>query len=464
MSTAAPNPIEKRLERMVEQWDAFISDPEPRLLCWQGTAEELRMVEVFEQAESLETSETPEMFFRLDAAFSDPKTHGFALVQEIEAQYQEVKAGVEADRIKAAESVEDDSVKPEDKAALQNEMEAYAGMEFDWMCPQALPDESDRKYLVRVAESFLAHHSQGFQHVVFLLTPVDVADGDAWQRWLFHLVEKDTLPEGVRVVVVDSLQSPTLDWLAATGSSKLGFVPLNLDMKGAAQEAAEAVEGEGPGDEFRKLFTAMTAAAGEGDLPKTQALGDKALALTQAQNWPQLEFGVWLALSAAYFGKQQGEKAYRGYVEAEKSALKLKTSEGNDMAESAEKFQVQARFGQAAVMVEQERWAEAALLYEETAPIAESAGDALMLLECWRMAAYGYERTKQWPKALEGGRKAVAVGEGMKPEERKHSTLAYAGEGLLRVARPDDAYYLGYQIDDKMRELLGPDWRERAKG
>ncbi len=443
MSTTAPNPIEKRLERMREQWDVFISDPEARLLCWQGDPDELRMVEVFEQVESSEASETPEMFLRLHAAFAEPAGYGFALAREIQEQYAEVKAAVEADR--------------------QQGLTAFDGLTFDWNCPEPTSDETDRKYLIRVAADYLRHHAQVIDHVILWLTPREVSDTDAWQRWLFHLLEKDGLPEGARILVVDSLPAPSLDWLQATDSPKIHFEPLQLNMKGAAQETAEAAEGEGPGHEFRKVFTALTAAAGEGDLPKTQSLGDKAMELTRAQNWPQLEFGVWLVLSAAYFGKKQSDKAFQGYQGAEKAALKLKDTPENDMSSSAEKFQVQARFGQAAVLIEQQRWAEAALLYEETAPIAQSAGDTLMLLECWRMAAYAYERVKQWDKALEGGRQAVAVGESMTPEQRKHSTLAYAGEGLLRVARPDDAYTLGYQIEEKMRELLGPDWRETTE-
>ena len=123
------------------------------------------------------------------------------------------------------------------------------------------------------------------------------------------------------------------------------------------------------------------------------------------------------------------------------------------------RLRLQARMGIGSALISNEKYKDAAEVYKSTAPLAEKLEDKNMQLECWRMASYCYEIEKDHKLALECGMKALNIGETMKSDDRKHSTLSYAGEGMMRLTTRNKFVGLKQFVEKKMVELLGTDWQ-----
>src|SRR6185437_2274390 len=89
------NAIERRIDRLRAQWEAFAALPDARLLLWLAGDGEERMIEAFVEVESDDRAgELPHLFLRLDVPFADPGAFGFALRDTIVAQYEQSLAGL----------------------------------------------------------------------------------------------------------------------------------------------------------------------------------------------------------------------------------------------------------------------------------------------------------------------------------------------------------------------------------
>ena len=76
------------------------------------------------------------------------------------------------------------------------------------------------------------------------------------------------------------------------------------------------------------------------------------------------------------------------------------------------------------------------------------------------MAAYCYEQIEEFKPAWNCGQKALDVGELMEPDKRETTTLPYAGQGLLRVAKAGSSSQLASKVNQQMIVLIGPDWEQ----
>ncbi len=116
--------------------------------------------------------------------------------------------------------------------------------------------------------------------------------------------------------------------------------------------------------------------------------------------------------------------------------------------------------GEGGALLSAEQWEDASQAYQQAAVLAEDPEDLATMLDGYRMASYCQERGKKWQLAWDYGLSALEVGEKIEEKDRPNTTLAYVGQGLLRIAKRRPFKKQKKEIMQKMDELLGKDWEE----
>ncbi|MHB1224139.1 MAG: hypothetical protein ACYC2G_08880 [Gemmatimonadaceae bacterium] len=428
--TAPPrkNAIEQRLEELDDRWNTFVEAAGPRLLRWAADAESRQLIDGWVQLQCDGDGALPDFFLRLEAPFAAPATHGFALLQSLYAQVEMARTEL-----------------------------AGEGEELEWSVPAVRPGEADVSALVRCCAAFQAHYQSRILKLGVAITPTEVLDAAGWPQWLRFLLQSG-VPDTVRFLVVDPAEAPLLDGLAAAEPVLVASEPMDLDMAAARADLAAGAATDDPGSQFRVHFVALTNAVGKGDLPAAHDAAQRALAMAGEHGWMAMQVVVYVALGSGYVGGGHTDHALSAYRSARQAAHGA--AEQGDPA--APKLVVQSWFGEGTALVGAGRFAEAAVVYMQAAPVATDAGDPLMTLEAWRMAAYCHEQAGDADASWSCGHAALDAGERLDEAMRAASTLPFVGQGLLRLTRQ---WSYGGQVDavrGRMTALLGPDWERRA--
>jgi tetratricopeptide (TPR) repeat protein len=421
------NAIEKRIDELTDIWNEFAQDPGTIMLRLLLASDEARMIDLFLEMQNEELSDIPDLFIRFEEAFENPSQYGFVLREALCSKYDEIREGI-----------------------------GEEGLLTDWTCP--LPQPGDIPTFINSCRSFGEYYGELMDYLVVVLTPATVVDVAQWEQWLINLLGAD-LPPTLKVMVVDSLDSPALERLAEIAGDRLKSVAPALNMPGAMEELVRDVPGHSPGHTFRRLFVALTNAAGAGDLKKSQKAADSALAIATKENWPQMQIVIHMALAGAFIGAGKFEDALTNYQQAEKIAVTA--NEAGDPA--AATLIVKTKMAQASALIAQSRYTEAAEIYGSAAVLAENQQDHFMTLENRRMAAYCQETTEQYDRSWQSGLLAIQAAEKMEVDLRANSTLPYVGQGLLRVAVLREDSKGAKMIEQRMVELIGPDWQAKLE-
>ncbi len=428
MSTP-PNPIQRRLAMLAEQWAEFAQLEEARVLCWLLAYDEHAMVDAFVTVESEEaTGETQDLFVSLRAPFV-PGQYGAALLTEFVDAAQALHAGLE------------DADTPA------------------WVPPPVAAGAPDPLPLLRACESFADHYElPGL--LVLVLTPASISDAGAFAQWL-DLVTRSALPHmpKLRLLVRDDVQAPRLTALVKAQPTRVQAVPANLDMPGAREEISEnAGNLDKPGGQFRQQFVQLTNALGKQDLPVAERHATAALSIAAAEKWFALAVPIHFAMASGLSAGNRPEEASQRYQQAEAAAV-----EGEKAGDPfCAKLRVQARMGRGSLLIKAAAWRPAAALFEETLPLAQALQDPGLIIDCHRLASLCHEQQRQWPQAWQHAVDGLAYARTVEPKVLTSTSLAYLGEAFARLCKRGEYSGSWARVDKELTQLLGPDWRARG--
>ncbi|HEX6070662.1 MAG TPA: hypothetical protein VFZ18_12580 [Longimicrobiaceae bacterium] len=412
------HPISSRLDLLHDQWVEFARIPDARVLRWLLAEGELRLVETFVEAECDDRAgELPDLFILCRAPFTDVDSYGSAVVDEIVTQYDEGRAGM-----------------------------GEEGLDASWTPPSWTGRTHSLARLLELCDSLHGYYPD-VAILALLLLPSDVSDHAEWQRWLRGAALH--CPQGVRVVVVDDRDAPALEALAAAEPERVHSAAAGLEMNGFLAEMARAAGGAGPDGEFRVRFTEMTSAIGAGRIDEARAASVGALAVAEGQGWIHLAAAVHFALASGFMNAGRSDEALASYRDADGCARRVAATDG----ELGPKLRLYAAFGVGSTLVGIGDFERASSVYEVSAPAAARVGDAWLLTECWRMSAYCHERVGRSAAAWERYFGALTAAEGIPAAERKHSTIPFVREALLRLAA-DSAPHVE-AVERQVSRLLG---------
>jgi hypothetical protein len=423
------NAVERRLDVLHDQWTEFAQLPEARLLRWVVEPDEVRMVEAFLRKEEDERlGECPDLFLRLEEPFDEPARYGRTLREALMRLEEESRAGLEE--------------------------EGLSG----WRCPPVKEGATDEEAFLAACESLRDHYEDLCEHLVLVLLPVRGTDAGAWREWLRRVVGKAKAPH-VRLVVLDDARTLALEPLAELLPERVVTIPARLDMGRALEELSrEAGHVDTPGGQFRELFVRMGNAATKGHVDKVEELGARAVAVAAAHGLDSLVVTARFVMGGAHLGAQRPREALEHYRQAEAAAEQAEAKG----APEGTPLRLKARLAQGAARVTAQEYAQAATLYEETAPLARALKDARMELECWRMASWCCELQKEVERAWAHGQRAWEVGRAMDAAPRGTSTLPYVAEALVRLSHERRGPRAAREMELEIESVLGQDWRPEA--
>jgi tetratricopeptide (TPR) repeat protein len=427
------NAIDRRLDRLSAFWEEFTEDPDARLLRWLVTSDEMQIVRGFVEQQRSGAGNLPDLFLLIEAPFDEDRRYGITLRQELIKLYDDLKA--------------DDNLRQDLLAE---------NVSLGWVCPGLTHGASDMAAFLEACASFCEYYESAMVHLALAVLPERISHPSAWRDWWIALLRHD-VPHRLRFTVLDSVEAPVLDGLAAAEPTLVRTVTPKLDMAGAVEELVREAGGTGPGVMFRKHFIALTNAAAKRNLAEAEQAASAALQIAVAQKWLDQQVVIHIALGAAYFSAGKSAEAIARYREAGRSAADM-VSQQNPVGPT---LLVQSRLSEAAVLVGEKQYHAATQVYKEAAALASQEKSFLLALEGWRMSGYCHEMAGDIDAAWRSGCQALEIGELLDDKVRPDSTLPYVGQGLLRLTRHSSYSNRAPEVRQRLTELVGADWETK---
>jgi tetratricopeptide (TPR) repeat protein len=374
-----PDPLQRRLDQLHNQWVTFADDPHARLLVWTTSEDERGMVEAFVAREcDARRAATPDLFLQLCTAWTGQSGHGARLCEEL------------------------------------NEQAAEADVEW---C-HAAREGADLDALLGALTSLRRRLGERMLAVWLESSDIDV---DGYLLWLQRLVH--AAPEGIRFLVVGEGYRV----LAQAEPQRVHEVECDLDMPGAFEEVADRKGGHTPDDLFLRLQMRLNAQVAACDLEGARRTTERAVALAEEQGCAELGAAVQLILGGAYAGAANYVEAVAAYREAGRHAA------GAKEATTAQRMQLVAGMGCGSVLFGAGAYGPASDCFLRAAALAGDLGDGPSELDGYRLAAACAaelgEREQAWRHGVQGVRAAAKL----EPAQREHSTLHALAEQLERL-------------------------------
>jgi tetratricopeptide (TPR) repeat protein len=426
------NPVERRLEKIEDIWSGFAQDQAIRVLQFEGNEDDVRLLELFLEMQMDEGSTLPDLILRFSLPFQSAETYGNALAGAFRKEYQS-----------SAEELSEDDLK------LWNPPPVLAGT-----------DVQPHDNLIVTLDSFCSHFSDLFERVALVLTPDSISDMAAFHGWMRQVAELPYPEAAMAVLIGLSQNNSLLESDEAEDAPTFTTHLLDLDGAGALEELAKTEGAEGPGKAFRLHFLAI-GNAGKAKNPRAARRSARdARKIAREQGWVDQEVVIHLALGSALLSSQEPKEAAKVYSNAVALSQKLM----HNRHPGGEKLVLTSLLSEGAAWFSAEDYRRAAVTYQKTGIFAGKIEDHRSAIDAWRMASYCHAETREYQSAWDCGVNALDAGEYVEPPDREDTTLAYAGDMLLRMLKDQGGDTARVdEVGTRMTGMLGPDWRESVE-
>jgi tetratricopeptide (TPR) repeat protein len=292
--------------------------------------------------------------------------------------------------------------------------------------------ERDPAYLVRCCQAFREFFVVPGQLAV-ILRPSACADVAGYEQWLLSLAAATS--NEVRFVVLDDAAAPMFSELARSSDRRVVSRPAALDLPAALIELSEAAGNQDtPGGRYRDQLVRMSAALQAGELGRAITHGDKAVEIAAAHDLWQLVVPVQIALGANLVAQGRQDEGLQRHLDARAAAERGAEQPDELLAGLCRKLVVQSRMAHGAALIGLRRYAEAAPLFEQTAPLAAAQGDLAVAMDCERLGSFCHEQAGDVELAWRAAVRGLDVARELEPAARKLSSFESLAEALQRMA------------------------------
>jgi hypothetical protein len=263
--------------------------------------------------------------------------------------------------------------------------------------------------------------------------PSDIAGGGGgFVSWLSRALDAG-IPEQLRFVVIDSIETPRLGALADTRSELVYVDAPKIDSLVIAQETFAQEGALGAAAVFRNFLMGLVILIEKGSADQVKTKAADALAFARKEQWADQEVVVAILLAGALLKEKRFDEAIGAYQSARQSALHA-TASGHP---AGQQLVLQTLFGEAGTHLAAEHVAQAAACYDTAAVVAQRSDSPILAIEAFRMAAFCNARMDRLDGALERGLHTLRLGAELKPDARAMTTLPIAAIDLLRLVDTD---------------------------
>ncbi len=406
------NAVERRLVDVQQHWQDFVADENKRLLLWQIPDGANRLLEAFFEVQQHDgVQDKPygcaETFVVFDTPFDNSISYSRSLKQALAGHYE----------------------------ASQEALE-QVGRAADWpFTAESLPDSAAG--FVEGLNSLARHHRDVLGLLVAVILPSSVTAEAAWVDWLGRALDAGP-DEGMRLLVLDSLEHPRCTTLAESDRPQLRIEPLPIDAIELAAETFAQEPAVGAPGVFRNLLIGLLGLVEKGTPEQVMIKASDAIEFARKQEWLDQEAVVRMMAAGSMLKTRRFDEAVTHFRHAHTCAEKV-TASGHPAGRDLE---LQSWFGEASAHYAAKDLPQAIRCYQEAEPVAEAIPKPVLWIECLRMAAFCQRQNDDDKGAAASCERALQVAERMQPEARVLTTLPLVALEHLRL------------IDDKRTEQL----------
>ena len=431
------NPIAELITQIQKKWIEEASPfPELKFLRWLIKPEEARLYEGFLKLESTEHGAIPEVLVAMLSPFKNEETYSLSLVNDWCKAYKEDKK-------------------------TQEKLDAK-GMTNTWnpetfLAGSAAENVNHDDLFLKMISSFHKEMVDKSLRLVVALLPYSVYDMDGFKRWVVTMLKKE-IPGEISFMIFDHIGEYYFDRLFDKYPDITKSLHVDLDLDGAVSKIAKMGNSNSPEVKFRECILEMGKSLQKNNLERLQEWGEKGLLVTQVSGLKSLYASAHIVYAGMLFNFKQFDKIdlllTKGLVIA-KQGLKL-----NDM--SCKPLLIQFYGFIAASKQLQKQMTEAINMYEKQGDLATEYQLPAMALSPYQQA-YTLSKKNMPDRYGELLQKAFSAGKSLEKEEQQYSNFAGIAHDLWEWLEGRQRWEEAQQVDDKLREIFGADWKTKAE-
>lgn len=392
------------------------------------------MVEGFFELEASEHGELPDLFFRMEAPFTEINTYFKALLTEWETNFENdpdtlaslAEAGIPINRESAVQLLQ------------RNDLD-FSKVFFDQL-------------------SHFIHAIPDFEsNIVLYISPQSCSNYKNFSKWLKGLLEKQ-FSNRIRIMIADTDVYTYYDYLQERCRDQVVTLNPDLQMDKALKQAATAGNPAAPDVQFRKCFFNMSDAAAKKNLGDIEYWGSKALEIAVKAGWKHLEAVAYM-LTAGYL---LNFKKYNRSIALYNNSLQVSEAAYSQGDEACGALVIQSLSLIGSCYTLAKDYGEAATVYAQMAGKATAMNDWLNAMEGWRMAAFSSERSGRADAAWQYYTNAMESGKNLDKPVRESSALPFVGAAMTELAKHTGKQSMMEKINHDMIAMVGNNWREKA--
>ena len=429
----ATNPIEQRIEQIVDEWDISKTASQARVVRILSQRDEQDIVDTFFTYMIATDTDIMDIAFHFDAMYTNDEEYTKSLLEEL----------------KETITIWNTS----QKEGEQDEQETSE--KIDW--------EVD--YKMGWAGVFTANFNKLAEALHLLEGNYTVAilkntnKSKNFIQWLFKCLDYG-ISKKVRFLVTDTVNTPVFDSLSREGKQKVYTIFLNLNMPLAMQQVTSMLPPDESSTKYRKAFISMTKAIEEEKESEAEKYGE--VCITEAQNLLSKD-PYWLTqLVVVYTILSNDKMRYKkdkGVLEyADKAVATAVIAESQLEKSVSQALLAQTLLYRGTIYYIKEKWESSYTDYITAYELYLQSDNPILLIEAARMLANAGFHCNKTKEAMEALKVAVSLGKVLSKEVAYGSSYRIAVDTFMEK---NHEKYLSYdEIEAICEPLFGKQWRE----
>jgi tetratricopeptide (TPR) repeat protein len=434
MAGKESNPIQQRMELLVEKWEAAAAKPGAAVIRIHAQENEKDMVEAFSSyllGVDTGNNDIPVIF---ESIFEDERQYTVSLLDELK------------------ELIHTWNTANKDAISIQTQT-------INWQPDYKLSKTDNPAYLFVENMNRLAAYLELDKNIFLVAIPkVSFIDPAPFRRWLEYAL-KAGISERFRILIDDTADNPYYEKLAQKHPGAVITLRPELDMDNAMQQVAAMGNPNDPGVQYRKSFIALTQAIGKRNEGEAKKHGAACIEIAE-NNLEKSPYwiGQVIAVNAALANDQVGYKNFKKAIEF--------ATEGVNAAERSKQLItdefIWRKFSGQAVMLRGSLYAAAKNMNKAVEDFSVAAthytytNDIILALEAYRMMGFCNKSAGNTDAACKALADAVNISRQIPPHIIKFTTFAGVIEMLFEIN--NSKYISQEQVQEAAEDVYGEDW------
>ena len=433
----ATNPIEQRIEQIVDEWDISKTESQACVVRILSQRDEQDIVDTFFTYMIATDTDIMDIAFHFDAMYTNDEEYTKSLLEEL-------KETITIWNTNQKEVGEDEQ---ETSEKIDWEVDYNMGKEMGWA-------GAFTANFNKLAEAL--HLLEG-NYTVAILKNTNKSKN--FIQWLFKCLDYG-ISEKVRFLVTDTVNNSVFDSLSREGKQKVYTLFLNLNMPLAMQQVTSMLPPDESSTKYRKAFISMTKAIEEEKESEAEKYGE--VCITEAQNLLSKD-PYWLTqLVVVYTILSNDKMRYKKDKEvleyADKAVATAVIAESQLEKSVSQALLAQTLLYRGTIYYIKEKWESSYTDYITAYELYLQSDNPILLIEAARMLANAGFHCNKTKEAMEALKVAVSLGKVLSKEVAYGSSYRIAVDTFMEK---NHEKYLSYdEIEAICEPLFGKQWRE----